>query len=180
MSLIELRPLAETDVDSIMTWVNQSEVVGNIAAFSGPPMSRDDELAWIRRTLTSGSDRVWSVVEAATGRYLGQVGIHQIHARSRVGRLACVIAARADHGKGFGTSAVHALVERGFGELGLHKLWLMVFRHNERGRRLYGRIGFVEEGVLREEYFHEGAWHDMVRLSLLAREWPPTASPSDR
>lgn len=178
MSLIELHPLAETDVDSIMTWVNQSEVVGNIAAFAGPPMSRDDELAWIRRTLTSPSDRVWSVLESATGRYLGQVGIHQIHARSRVGRVACVIAARADHGKGFGSAAVRALADRGFGELGLHKLWLMVFRHNERGRRLYGRIGFVEEGVLREEYFHEGAWHDMVRLGMLAREWSATASRS--
>lgn len=168
---VALRPLAESDVDSIMTWVNQPEVIGNIAAFSGPPLTRDDELAYVRRTLASPSDRVWSVLDAATGRYLGQVGLHQIHARSRVGRVACVIGARADHGKGFGTAAVRALVERGFGELGLHKLWLMVFRHNERGRRLYSRIGFVEEGVMREEYFHDGTWHDMVRFGLLAREW---------
>src|SRR5712671_5824928 len=99
MSLVTLRPLAETDVDDIMTWVNRAEIVGNLAAFSGTPMTRDDELAWIRRTLTS-QDRVWSVVATDDGRYLGQIGIHQIHTRSKVGRLGVVIAARQEMGKG--------------------------------------------------------------------------------
>ena len=47
----------------------------------------------------------------------------------------------------------------------------MCFRENERARRTYGRVGFVEEGVLREEYLHDDTWRDMVRMSLLAREW---------
>lgn len=169
MTLVTLRPLAETDVDHIMTWVNRPEIVGNLAAFSGAAMTRDDELAWIRRTIAS-SDRVWSVFAADDDRYLGQVGIHQIHTRSKVGRLGAVIATKSEMGKGYGSAAVRAVMDRGFGELGLHKLWLMVFRHNERGQRLYKRLGFVEEGILREEYFHEGGWHDMVRMSMLARE----------
>ena len=166
---VTLRPLAETDVDSIMTWVNDPDIVGNLAAFSGQAFTRDDELAFIRRTLAS-TDRVFSIV-AADGRYLGQIGIHQIHARSRVGRLGCVIASRGEMGKGYGSAAIRAALAVGFGELALHKLWLMVFRHNERGRRLYTRLGFVEEGVLREEYFHDGGWHDMVRMSMLAHEF---------
>ena len=174
MGLVQLRPLAESDVDSIMTWVNRAEIVGNLAAFAGEPLTRDDELAWIRRTLT-GPDRVWSIV-GDDGRYLGQIGIHQIHARSRVGRLGCVIASRDEMGKGYGSAAVRAVADRAFGELALHKLWLMVFARNDRGRRLYGKLGFVEEGVLREEYFHDGAWHDMVRMGLLAREHAPSRS----
>jgi RimJ/RimL family protein N-acetyltransferase len=169
MTLVTLRPLAETDVDSIMTWVNRPEIVGNLAAFSGAAMTRDEELAWIRRTLAS-ADRVWSVFATDDDRYLGQVGIHQIHARSKVGRLGAVIASAGEMGKGLGSAAIRAALDRGFGELGLHKLWLMVFRTNERGQRLYKRLGFVEEGILREEYFHEGLWHDMVRMSMLARE----------
>jgi RimJ/RimL family protein N-acetyltransferase len=172
LSPVTLRPLAETDVDSILTWVNRPEVVGNLAAFSGAPLTREQELDWIRRTLAS-KDRVWSVVATDDGRYLGQVGIHQIHARSRVGRLGVVIASRAEMGKGFGSAAVRAVLDRAFGELGLHKLWLMVFRSNDRGQRLYRRLGFVEEGILREEYFHEGGWHDMVRMSMLAQEHRP-------
>jgi len=169
MSLVTLRPLAETDVDSIMTWVNRPEIVGNLAAFSGKPMTREEELAWVKRTIAS-SDRVYSVFCTEDDRYLGQVGIHQIHTRSKVGRLGAVIAAKSEMGKGYGSAAIKAVMDRGFSELGLHKLWLMVFRTNERGLRLYNRLGFVEEGILREEYFHEGGWHDMVRMSKLARE----------
>ena len=172
MSTVRLRPLCEEDVDHILTWVNDPEIIGNIAAFSGRAFTREDELAYVRRTLASTTDLVFSIEEAATGRYLGQCGIHQIHQRSKVGRLACIIAARSDMGRGHGSGAIRLLLDHAFGPLAMHKLWLMVFRHNERGRRIYGRLGFVEEGVLREEYYHQDGWHDMVRMSLLAREWP--------
>lgn len=154
-----------------MTWVNDPDVVGNLAAFAGEPFTRDDELAWIRRTLTSPSDVVFSVLDAADDRYLGQIGIHQIHARSRVGRLGVVIAAKTDMGKGYGSAAIRAVVEHAFGPLDLHKLWVMMFAHNRRTRGICERVGFQLEGVLREEYFHAGDWHDMARLSLLAREY---------
>ncbi|MBP6848123.1 MAG: GNAT family N-acetyltransferase, partial [Kofleriaceae bacterium] len=111
MSLVRLRPLAETDVDNILTWVNDPAIVGNIAAFSGHAFTRDQELAYIRRTLASASDRVWSIEEAATGRYLGQCGVHQIHDRSKVGRLACIIAAKGDMGRGFGSAAIRATLD---------------------------------------------------------------------
>src|SRR5258706_12922478 len=121
MSLVTLRPLAETDVDHILSWVNRSEIVGNLAAFSGTPMTRDDELVWIRRTLAS-QDRVWSVVAADDARYLGQIGIHQIHARSRVGRLGVVIAARGEMGKGFGSAAIRAALAAGIGMVWLRQI----------------------------------------------------------
>jgi RimJ/RimL family protein N-acetyltransferase len=169
---IHLRPLCEEDVDNIMTWVNEPAVVGNFAAFAAAPLSRQDELAWVRRTMAATNERVWSVLADEDQRYIGQVGIHQIHSHSKVGRLGVVIAATREMGRGYGSAAIGGALDCAFGELGLHKVWLMVFRHNTRSRGIYQRIGFVEEGVLREEYFHDGAWHDIVRMSVLAREWP--------
>jgi RimJ/RimL family protein N-acetyltransferase len=159
-----------------MTWVNDPAITGNLAAFSGEPFTRDQELAYVRRVRAATTEVVFSILAADDGRYLGQCGIHQIHERSRVGRLACIVARRGDMGQGLGSAAIRALLDHAFGTMGLHKLWLMVFRHNERGRGIYGRIGFQEEGILRDEYFHEGAWHDMVRMSMLDREWPPASA----
>lgn len=170
--MVRLRALEESDVDHIMTWVNDPDIVGNLAAFSGEPFTRDQELAYVRRIRTSTTEKVFSIFAPDDGRYLGQCGIHQIHDRSKVGRLACIVARRDDHGRGYGSGAIRALLDHAFDEMKLHKLWLMVFRHNARGRGIYTRIGFQEEGILREEYFHEDGWHDMVRMSMLAREWP--------
>ncbi len=168
---VRLRPLEEADVDHIMTWINDPEIIGNLAAFSGNAFTREQELAWVRAVRASKAEVVFSIEASDDGRYLGQCGIHQIHDRSKVGRLACILANRGEMGRGLGSAAIRALCDHGFEVLGLHKLWLMVFAHNARGRGIYGRVGFLEEGTLREEYFHEGRWHDMVRMSLLAREW---------
>jgi RimJ/RimL family protein N-acetyltransferase len=154
-----------------MTWINDSSVVGNIAAFSGAAMTRADELLWIEKTLASPSDIVFSVLAADDGRYLGQIGLHQIYSRARVARLGLVIAAKSEMGKGFGTAAIDAILHHAFNVLDLHKIWLMIFSDNTRSASIYQRIGFVNEGTLREEYLHHGTWHDMTRMSMLQREW---------
>lgn len=169
-SLVRLRPLVEADVDDVLAWVNDPEIVGNLATFAGKPLTRDDELQYIRRMQASKEDRVFTIT-TPEGRYLGQIGLHQIFRRSAVGRLSVIVAAKQDMGQGIGSAAIARLLDVAFGEEKLHKVWLMCFAKNTRARRTYGRVGFVEEGVLREEYYHEGAWHDMVRMSVLAREW---------
>jgi len=170
-STVRLRPLELTDVDHMMAWVNDPDVVGNMASFAGEPFSRAQELAYIEKMRASPEDRVFAIERAEDGAYLGNVGLHQIHWRSRVGRLACIIGKRAEMGKGYGSAAIAAALDHAFDVLALHKVWLMVFATNARSRRIYARVGFVEEGTLREEYFHEAGWHDMVRMSVLAREW---------
>jgi RimJ/RimL family protein N-acetyltransferase len=176
-SLVRLRPLDERDVDDILGWVNDPEIIGNLAAFAGKPLTREDELQYVRRMQSSREDRVFTIT-TPEGRYLGQIGLHQIFRRSAVARLSVIVASRKDMGQGVGSAAIASLLDIAFGEEKLHKVWLMCFARNERARRTYARVGFVEEGVLREEYFHEGAWHDMVRMGMLAREWAgPASSP---
>ena len=170
-SMVRLRAVDEIDVDNILAWVNDPRVVGNLATFAGTPLTRADELAWVRKVRTSNDDRVFTVMDAHDDRYLGQVGLHQIFWRSRVARAAAIISNKSEHGRGYGSAAIAALLDVAFHELELHKVWLMVFRTNERSLRTWRRLGFLDEGVLRDEYFHDGAWHDMVRLGMLRHEW---------
>ena len=182
-TLVRLVPLEVGHVDHIMGWVNDPDIVGNLAAFAGTPLTRDDELRFIERMLASTEDRVFSIFAADTGGYLGQCGLHHIFRRSGVGRLSIIVAERHEMGRGVGSAAIAKLLDIAFalradGGEGLHKVWLMAFRKNERARRTYARVGFVDEGTLRDEYFHEGTWHDMVRMAVLVNEWPrpPTST----
>jgi RimJ/RimL family protein N-acetyltransferase len=56
------------------------------------------------------------------------------------------------------------------GGLGLNKVYLSVFAENIAARRAYARCGFREDGVLREDMLRDGAWHDQILMSVLARE----------
>jgi RimJ/RimL family protein N-acetyltransferase len=165
---ITLRPLAESDVDDLLAFVNDPEVVGNFAALGH--ITRDQELAWIREMAASKTDRVWAIV-GPDGRFLGNCGIHKIWWPARNGRLGIVVGARDVHGRGVGTAALRMLLQKGFDELGLHKLWLVHYATNERMRHVATKLGLTPEGVLRDEYFHQGRFHDMVRHAILEEEW---------
>ena len=166
---MRLRPIRLDDVDEILQWINEPEITRNFAAMS-KTITREQELAYLERMIASDVDRLWAV-EDDDGRYLGNAGIHQIYWPARNGRIGLVIGRRDAHGKGFGQAAFRALCATGFEELGLHKLWLVHFVDNRRMHHIATKHGFVVEGTLRDEYFHAGGYHDMVRMSLLEDEW---------
>jgi RimJ/RimL family protein N-acetyltransferase len=62
-------------------------------------------------------------------------------------------------------------LEYAFGPLGLNKVSLDVLEYNARAIRTYERIGFVHEGVHREDVFKDGRFVHVIRMSILAREF---------
>ena len=53
-----------------------------------------------------------------------------------------------------------------FRELNLHKLKVTVFAFNTPALRCYEANGFVREGLLKNELWRDGAWRDVVILTL--------------
>ena len=74
-------------------------------------------------------------------------------------------------GRGLATAAVRALVEKLFSETDLHHLLAHVAVGNEPSRRLLQRLGFHQEGTLREHYLVEGRRTDEAVYGLLRQEW---------
>ena len=54
--------------------------------------------------------------------------------------------------------------------LNLYKLYLLVDVDNTRAIRIYEDAGFRREGVLVDEFFSDGRYHDVVRMCLFQRE----------
>jgi len=165
-----LRPIAESDVDAIMTWLNEPDITRNFAAFS-EPVTREQELSFVRTMRASTADHLFAVeLVHSPGELIGTAGLHRIYWPAKNGRLGVMIGHREVQGQGLGQEAMRLLVAFGFEQLGLHKLWLVHYADNARMRHIAGKLGFVQEGVLRDEYFHGGIWHDMVRHAILASD----------
>ncbi|WP_232376395.1 GNAT family N-acetyltransferase [Amycolatopsis aidingensis] len=77
-------------------------------------------------------------------------------------------------GKGYTTDAIRALLNLGFGSLGLHRISASLGPDNTSSIALLERFGFVREGVLREHVYTGGAWRDSVLMALLEHEWNAT------
>lgn len=164
---IILRPLSFNDLNDIMTWVNDSEVIKNLQHFS-KKLTREDESNYINRILESQNDYIFSIIRK-DGVYLGQCGLHQISWENKLSRMAIIIK-REFWGMGYAQKAIRELLAFSFQNLKLHKVWLLVYSTNKKARHIYDKIGFKEEGVLRDEYFWQGKYHDMVRMSIIESE----------
>lgn len=168
---IRLRPIAESDVDGILEWINDPAITRNFASFD-EPISREQELEFIRAMQRSKTDHLFAVEWAdGTGPIIGTAGLHRIYWPAKNGRVGLMIGLKEVQGKGLGQEALRLVVGYGFERLGLHKVWLVHYADNARMRHIAQKLGFTQEGVLRDEYFHNDRWHDMVRHAILEQEW---------
>jgi len=74
-------------------------------------------------------------------------------------------------GRGYATEAANAMLRFGFEALDLHRVWSYHVAENERSAAVLRRLGFTQEGRLRENDWQRGAWHDTVVHGLLRSEW---------
>ncbi|MFH8476492.1 GNAT family N-acetyltransferase [Streptomyces sp. NPDC018000] len=78
----------------------------------------------------------------------------------------------AFEGRGLVTRAATAVLDQAFGHIGLDRVELRTGTDNARSRSVARRLGFTEEGLLREAViFPNGSRDDDVVYGLLAREW---------
>lgn len=73
--------------------------------------------------------------------------------------------------RGIGQGVMHLVIDHIFDTLGAHKIYLDTLDHNQRGQHIYEKLGFVQEGLLRESFRMGEARHDMLLYGLLRSEW---------
>lgn len=85
--------------------------------------------------------------------------------------LAIGIGERDYRGRGFGTDAVQILVRFAFQELNLHRINLGVFECNPQAFHIYQKLGFKEEGRMRNWLNRFGRRWDLIYMGLLRPDW---------
>jgi ribosomal protein S18 acetylase RimI-like enzyme len=82
-----------------------------------------------------------------------------------------VFFARTVRGRGYGTEAIDWLLDRAFMDLNMHKIFLHAYEFNTRALKCYRRIGFREDGRLRDSIWFERRYWDIFNMSVLEDEW---------
>jgi ribosomal-protein-alanine N-acetyltransferase len=74
-------------------------------------------------------------------------------------------------GHGYALDATRTIIDFGLTTLGLHRISAAIGPDNAASIALVTRLGFTQEGRLRDHVFTNGAWRDSILYSLLAHEW---------
>ena len=122
----------------------------------------------------------WGIVraDARGGALLGTCGLF----RWNRGWRTCLTGyelARHAQGQGYMTEALRAIFAWAFETMAVERIEAQVHPLNAPSLVLLKRLGFVEEGLLREAGYWMGERRDLVQLGLLQREFvrePPQSS----
>lgn len=73
--------------------------------------------------------------------------------------------------KGYASEAAFALIDYGFNELRLHRIFATCRPDNIGSANVMKKVGMQYEGHLREHMWHKGKWHDSYLHSILKHDW---------
>ncbi len=177
---VRLRAHAASDVDDNVRWMNDVEVTRNLGQVGR--VSREQEAEHITRLQRheDGYDFAIEAIDGPEPKYIGNIDLFHLDQHNRNAEVGIAIGEHDYWSKGYGSAALRLLLEFGFGELNLHRIYLRVFDFNRRGVRAYEKVGFKHEGRLRHGGYVEGEYHDDFLMSILKSEWEEQASGSLR
>jgi ribosomal-protein-serine acetyltransferase len=108
------------------------------------------------------------------GRVVGAIGLHEIAWRNKLTSIGYFLSEESQ-GNGLITNACRALIDHSFGDLGLNRVEIRVATENHRSLAVPRRLGFNEEGVLRQVEWLYDRYVDHVVFAMLADEWQQLA-----
>ncbi|GAB1468732.1 GNAT family protein [Candidatus Cloacimonadota bacterium] len=170
-SRIRLRALTSTDLPMTLAWHNQEDIVDMYAGHPFP-VNHEMEQKWYDKVLTSNIPAtVFGIELTESLKLIGISILKDIDLLNRSAETAIYIGSISERGKGLSKEALNETLLFGFNNLGLHRIWLKVRNDNIAAYSLYKKIGFKDEGVLRDAAFKQGCYHDLSILSLLSSEF---------
>ncbi len=169
MIKLTYRPMKIEDATLRFKWENDLET----NKYLGVAIPGGTDLAfhknWVKCCLMDDGNKMF-IVEA-DGRPIGMAGLRNIDKYDSNGFLTIIIGEAEFRGKGLGKEVTKHMIDYGFDDLELHKIWLDVHVENIAGVKCYTACGFVQEGRLIDQvsygYGSDKRYADEFRMMLI-------------
>jgi ribosomal-protein-alanine N-acetyltransferase len=168
---LTLRAFEARDAEDSFRIMSDERVV---RYFGSPAMrSLDEAESRITRIAQAFADHEgirWAITLRGEGRFIGSCGFWRLikeHYRAEVGYEL----APEYWGQGIMPEALQAVVDFGFAAMRLHSVEAQIEPANTGSRRVLEKVGFVQEGYFRENYYDSEAkrFTDTAVFSLVNR-----------
>jgi len=160
---LRIRAADVDDAAEISRIYNQG-IQDRIATLETEERSPEERGQW----LAAHDERHPVLVAECDGHVVGWASLNVFNARRAYEHVAdlSLYVERDWRGRGVGRQLLETLIGRAI-ELGYHKLVLAAFPFNEAGMRAYGRAGFREVGIYREQGRLDGRWVDTIVMEKI-------------
>lgn len=178
-NLAELRRHLPGDVDDFMRWYMDEEIATLLRHDLRPLTATQARGYFLSIVLpASAAGTAWAIHDRVSGNLIGTTAVTQVDFDTSSCLFRIVIGEKRAWGHGFGTDATRLVVAEVFETMGLDRVKLEVFDHNQRAQRSYEKVGFVETGRSIEWVGRQRL--DVVAMELRRDRWRAISGNNDR
>ena len=159
-----IRPMTYADLETVLAWRNHPDI--RRCMFTQHEFALDEHRRWFERASRDEAKRLLIVEEQ--GAAFGYVQFANV-ASGSISDWGFYAA--PDAAAGAGSKLGAAALDFAFETLRLHKVCGHALGFNEASIRFHRKLGFREEGVLREQHRLGGGYADVLCFGLLQQEW---------
>lgn len=166
---IKLVPLEKEHLPNSLLWANDMSL--NSKMLRVLPVTKVDQEKWYQIIVEDPSKIVFAIKTLKEDKHIGNTGIYHIDWLHRRGEFWVLIAERNFWKHGIGEEVASLMQKYAFQNLNLNKLYLNVSVDNKEAVSLYKKLNFHQEGVLKEHYFIEGKYVDIITMAILRKNF---------
>lgn len=164
---ITIRKFERTDIPKKVEWVNNPE--NNQFLHYDIPICVEKTEKWFDSHL--GENTRYDAVIEADGIPVGTIGLLEIDRKNSKAEYYIAMGETAFKGKGVAKEASRLILEYAFQTLGLNRIYLFTEVENETAQKLFERVGFVREGILRQDIISHCRYVDRIAYGFLREDW---------
>jgi len=162
-----LRAIEPKDLEKLKDWRNDQDFRKYFREFR--ELNDIDQINWLEKVSKNKNDFMFSIIELSTGKLIGACGLLYTNWIIRAADFSFYIGKdRMYIDEKYAIDASQTLIEYGFKDLNLNKIWMELYEFDKRKLDIFiKKLKFIKEGTLRENCFFDGKYYDSIIISRL-------------
>ena len=166
---LDLRTVEKDDIPFLKKNINDPEVRKDLGQHT--PYNQDKEEEFVENIASGKEDQVHLLItDSEDEERIGMISLFRVNKNSGNAEIGLWITPEHQE-EGFGTEATKLIIEFGFDELRIHRMYARVFDDNPKSINIWEKLNFKKEGIMREASFKDGKYVNVLIYGILKKEW---------
>lgn len=163
---LHLRKIHPDDVNALLKLFGNPEVVRFIEMQPIKTIEQANEwLQWMGGAFAAEDGLRWGIT-LADSTFIGSAGLHRWNREAHYAEISCDVA-HPYWGHGYGQEAMQRILDFGWNRMKLNRIEASVVTGNNRSIHVMEKLGFKQEGTLRQRLLKGGKYYDVHIFGLL-------------
>ncbi len=170
-SRLVLRKITPSDANDLFSFMSDEATVKNNLILPHKQIAETDKfIKYLNKQYDKQQDIRWGITKKGSDTLIGTIGYFNFHPQDFQAEIGVILDKQYWRG-GIMTEALVAALTFGFNNLAFNRITIFIWPDNAPAIGLAKKVGFQEEGLLKECKFLNDQFYDLGMYSLLKKNY---------